>query len=37
MISLFVIPVVIIWGGVALVGFGKYLYKNFVFIFFLIN
>ena len=34
MISLFVIPVVIIWGGVALVGFGKYLYKNFVFIFF---
>ena len=33
MIPLFVIPV-IIWGGVAIVGLGKYVYKNFVFLFF---
>ena len=33
MLSLFVIPVVI-WGGVAIVGLGKYVYKNFVFTFF---
>ena len=33
MLSLFVIPV-FIWGGVAIVGLGKYVYKNFVFIFF---
>ena len=32
MIPFFVIPVVI-WGGVAIVGIGKYLYKNLVFIF----